>query len=79
METMGDIPFHGTGLNKTLYKSVTPPRVNFNLQSICKCDDFQDGIRPLGAPSVFNVHIYMGHYFDDYYTQPKVPRSLEMQ
>ena len=53
METMVDIPFHGTGLNKTLYKSVTPPRVNFNLQDICKCDDFQDGSRPLDVCPIF--------------------------
>ncbi len=52
---MGDIPFHGTGLNKTLYKSVTPPRVNSSLQSSRVNDEgnFHDGNRPLDVCPIF--------------------------
>ena len=47
-----------------------PPPVNFSLPD--------DLIKNNANHGVFDVHVHMGLYFDDYYTPPRILRTLKL-
>lgn len=50
--------------------NLLPPPVNFSLPT-----KFIQGNANQG---VFDVHVHMGQYFDDYYTPPRILRTLKL-
>lgn len=47
-----------------------PPPVNFSLPA--------KFIQGNAIQGVFDAHVHMGQYFDDYYTPPKILRTLKL-
>lgn len=47
-----------------------PPPVNFSLLT--------KFIQGNAIQGVFDAHVHMGQYFDDYYTPPKILRTLKL-
>lgn len=78
MNMMGNKKVSEKSLKKALLNTL-PPRVKSSLQikPVSGEGDFRDGIRPLDVCPIFDVHVHMGQYFDDYYTPPRVLRTLK--
>lgn len=53
-----------------LLNLLPPPRVNSSLQNKATSENASIGL--------FDVHVHMGQYFDDYYTPPRILRTLKL-